>query len=118
MKALAKAAACVSLLLVAGCEVAPTRIDGQPVQFKSARTPYAAAICIARNARERAGGSLQAEERTVGTASWEIVVRSGASLLATVEVHDDGVGSAVIVRMTDAAPRDRAGFARRLAEGC
>lgn len=115
--ALAAMSAGLLLFQMAGCGVSPRQVEDGRFPFRSARTPYAVAICIARNARSSADGT-QAEEKTLGTASWEAVVRSPAGLLAVAEVHEDGVGSVVSVRVTGSARADAKGIARRLVSGC
>jgi hypothetical protein len=112
---------CLALLglLAAACAPAPQRPSGEeaPFAFRTARTPYAAAICIARNAR--ADAELRAEERTVGRSSTEVLVRDrGGETLAVARVDNDGVFSRVALRVTAAARGDRAAFARRLMAGC
>jgi hypothetical protein len=105
------------LLLISGCEVAPSRVEDPGLKFKSARTPYSAAICIARNARNETSG-VRAEEKTLGDASWEVRVASRSGLLAVAEIHDDGVGSSVSLRVTPAVSGSREDYARRLMAGC
>jgi hypothetical protein len=105
------------VLMTGGCETATQRPGDEPFRFTSARTPYSAAICIARNARSASGG-VRAEERTLGKASWEVVITSRNGVLATVEIHDDGVGSAVSVQVTPAVRDGRQDYAKRLVSGC
>lgn len=116
---LSLAALAVPLLLLQlhGCGVAPTRDADQSYRYKSARTPYSAAICIARNARSSASG-VHAEERTLDASAWEVVVRSRATILAVAEVRDDGVGSAVSIMVDPGVTSGREEFARRLMSGC
>ena len=106
-------------LLAAGCAPTPERpVDqGDRFTFRTAHTPYAAAICIARNARGRAG--TRAEERTVGDSSTEVVVRaSGGEALAVARVDNDGTFSKASVLVTQAVRAEREGFARQLMQGC
>jgi hypothetical protein len=87
--------------------------------FESGRTPYAAAICIARNAK--ALPNVTAEERLLGQASWEVVVRESgwaAGTLAVAEAHNTGSGSLVSVRVTDRQRGDHESFARHLLADC
>jgi hypothetical protein len=114
---LAGLSAWLLLLQLPGCGVAPPRTADEPFLHKSARTPYSAAICIARNGRSGAGG-MQAEERTLGTASWEVVIRSQGAVIAVAQIHDDGVGSSVSILVTGAVRPSRQEFARGLMSGC
>lgn len=105
------------LLQLPGCGIAPQRDVDKPIRFNSARTPYAAAICIARNARGGADG-LQADERTLDASAWEVVVRARGTTLAVAEVRGEGVGSAVSIRVAESVSTGREDFARRLMSGC
>jgi hypothetical protein len=109
------------LLGGAGCVAVPDgKMEGaKPFSFESGRTPYAAAICIARNAKSLR--SVTAEERLLGEASWEVVVRESgwaAGTLAVAEAHNTGSGSLVSVRVTDRQRGDHEGFARQLLADC
>lgn len=106
-------------LLAAGCAPSPERPPdrGDRFTYRIAKSPYAAAICIARNARARAGQT--AEERTAGESSTEVIVRGrGGETLATARVDNDGTFSNAAVLVTPAVRSDRQGFARQLMEGC
>lgn len=88
--------------------------------FKTPRTPYAAAICIARNARLRFP-NVAADERLLGEASMEVVVRSSGNpqgTLAVTEIHNDGVLSRVTVLVMPAVRADHQDFARQLIGDC
>lgn len=102
---------------VTGCAQAPERPPA-PHVFETARTPYSAAICIARNAKRLPG--LTAEERLLGTSGWEVIVRtSGADgTLAAAEAHNRGTGSVVSLRIMSAPNRDPEAFARILTADC
>jgi len=107
------------VLLAAGCAPTPERPAdrGEQFTYRIANSPYAAAICIARNARARAGNT--AEERTVGASSTEVIVRGrGGETLATARVDNDGTFSSAAVLVTPAVRADREGFARQLMQGC
>ena len=107
-------------LAVAGCAPTPERApdQGDRFEFRTAHTPYTAAICIARNMRGRSG--MSAEERTVGTSSsTEVIVRAqGGETLAVARVDDNGAIARASVLVTPAVRSDRAGFARQLMSGC
>lgn len=105
--------------LLAGCAPTPERPPDQGDRFtyRIANSPYAAAICIARNARARDGQT--AEERTVGSSSTEVIVRSrGGEALAVARVDNDGTFSNVAVLVTPAVRAARESFARQLLQGC
>lgn len=105
-------------LLAAACAPAPERADpGDRFAMRTALTPYAAAICIARNARQGAGAV--AEERTVGESSTEVVVRAAqGETLAVARVDHEGTFSRASVLVTPAVRGDRERFAHRLMSGC
>lgn len=106
-------------VLLAACAPTPERPpeQGDRFAFRTAHSPYAAAICIARNARGRSGTA--AEERTVGDSSTEVVVRAqGGATLAVARIDNDGTFSKASVHVTPAVRADRAGFARQLMQGC
>lgn len=110
------------ILGIAGCVHAPEeKIDVDRLfNFESGRTPYSAAICIARNARSRFQ-NITAEERLLGDASWEVIVRAAgrtAGTLAVAQVHNNGIGSMVSVRLTTLFQGDHANFARQLMADC
>jgi hypothetical protein len=113
-----RGAAALAALLAAACAPAPERADpGDRFAMRTAHTPYAAAICIARNARGGAGRT--AEERTVGESSTEVVVRAGnGETLAIARIDNEGTFSRASVLVTPAVRADREGFARRLMAGC
>jgi len=104
---------------IAGCAQPPKPgvEDGEAFGFKTARTPYAAAICIARNAKSRPG-NITAEERLLGETSMEVIVRSRGETLAVAQVHRDGLFSTVSVRVTASMGSGREGFARQLMADC
>ncbi len=113
------AAAGLLALLFSGCAPTPERApdQGDRFTFRTAHTPYSAAICIARNARGRAGTT--AEERTVGDSSTEVIVRvRGGEALAVARVDNDGTFSNASVLVTAAVRSDREAFARQLMQGC
>lgn len=106
---------------IAGCAHSPGgKVDAaKAFSFESGRTPYSAAICIARNAKSLP--DITAEERLLGDASWEVVVRrSGwtAGTLAVAQAHNNGIGSIVSVRVTDLQRGDHQSFARQLLADC
>ena len=105
----------------AGCVQPPERPADREERFafRTARTPYSAAICIGRNAKGRRG--VTAEERTLGETSMEVVVRSGSrsgDTLGVAQVMRDGSFSNVSILVTVLAGADREGFARALMAGC
>ena len=105
----------------AGCVQPPERpVDREErFAFRTARTPYAAAICIGRNAKGRSG--VTAEERLLGETSMEVVVRSGSrsgDTLAVAQVIRDGSFSNVSILVTKLVRADGDGFARALMAGC
>lgn len=108
------------LSVIAGCATSPDGVlkDGAPFEYRSARTPYAAAICIARNANTMGAAG---QERLLGEASTEVVVRpsSGSSdTWAMAQIHRDGLFSKVLVRVDRAVRGDIKAFANKLTEGC
>ena len=112
----------IVLLAVAGCATSPEGVvkEGARFDFSSALTPYAAAICIARNARAM-GGGITGEERTLGDSSTEVAVRpsSGSSdTLATAQINRGGLVSQVSVFVGRGVRSDAKGFAQRLMAGC
>ena len=109
--------ALLSVLTVAGC-AAPEQVadSGEQFAFQMARTPYAAAICIGRNAKARPGAA--AEERTLGESGMEVIVRSSGAVLADAKIQRDGTFSSVNIFVTRQAGSDRSGFARALVAGC
>ncbi len=122
MKHIAAMLTSLLILGVAGCAApppAPPEVveEGERFTFRTARTPYAAAICIARNANGRSG-NIAAEERLLGESSMEVVVRSGRETLAVAQVHNDGVFSAVSIWVSRLVRADREGFARQLMADC
>jgi outer membrane lipoprotein SlyB len=107
------------LLGISGCAQTPQpRVeDGENFNFKTARTPYSAAICIARNAKG-GPGNLTAEERLLEETSMEVIVRSRGDTLAVAQVRRDGQFSAVSIRVMASVRSDREGFARQLMADC
>lgn len=106
------------MLMLAGCAEQPERPadPGEQFAFKVARTPYAAAICIGRNAKTRPGAA--AEERTLGESGMEVIVRTSGAVLADAKILRDGTFSSVNIVVTRQAGSDRSGFARALVAGC
>jgi starvation-inducible outer membrane lipoprotein len=107
---------------IAGCATSPEGVvkEGAKHEFTSAHTPYAAAICIARNARAM-GGGIVGEERTLGDSSTEVAVRPGAGsrdTLATAQIHREGVLSKVSVYVGSGVRGDARIFAAQLVKGC
>lgn len=81
-------------------------------------TPYAAAICVARNAR---GLPLTtAEERTLGESSTEVIVRDHAGgVTAAVRIDRTGPSSSdVRIRVTERMRGDHGAFTRQLLNNC
>lgn len=105
-------------LALAGCVEQPERpVDpGEQFAFRVARTPYAAAICIGRNAKARPGAA--AEERTLGESGMEVIVRGSGATLAVAKIQRDGTFSSVNIVVTKLASGDRSGFASALVAGC
>ena len=107
------------LLGIAGCAQTPQPgvEDGAHFNFRTARTPYSATFCIARNAKSRSG-NITPEERLLGETSMEVIVRSRGETLAVAQVHRDGLFSTVSIRVTTSIRSDREGFARQLMADC
>jgi hypothetical protein len=121
MKQFAVAFGWLLILGIAGCAHSPGgKVDAaKPFGFESGRTPYSAAICIARNAKSIP--DITAEERLLGDSSWEVVVRQSgwtAGTLAVAQAHNNGTGSIVSVHVTDLHRGDHQSFARRLLADC
>jgi len=109
------------LMIAGGCATSPEGIvrDGVKFDFESAHTPYAASICIARNARGM-GGGIVGEERLLGDSSTEVAVRPSAGsrdTLATAQIHRNGVLSRATV-FVGKGVRDAKSFAGKLMAGC
>ena len=94
----------------------PVADSGEQYAFRVARTPYAAAICIGRNAKARPGTA--GEERTLGESGMEVVVRGSGGTLAVAKILRDGTFSNVNILVTRMIGSDRSGFARALVAGC
>jgi len=114
-------AALLLALALSGCAQPPERPadEGEKFSFRSAMTPYTAAICIGRNAKGRAG--LAGEERTFGDSGTEVIVRprgGTGGTLAVAQIMRDGTFSNVTILVTKLAGADRGGFARSLMAGC
>lgn len=112
---------CAWLLVVVGlgCAPAPTVEKVRPYTFETGRTPYSAAICIARNAKSLPG--ISAEERLEGDTAWEVVVRetsSNATVLAVALIQLRGNGSLVSIRVTAAPHGNQESFVRQLLADC
>lgn len=105
-------------LTLAGCVEQPQRPadPGEQFAFQVARTPYAAAICIGRNAKTRPGAA--AEERTLGESGMEVIVRGSGGTVAVAKIQRDGTFSSVNIVVANLAGSDRSGFARALVAGC
>lgn len=103
---------------LAGCAQTPEQaIDqGDRFSFTSALTPYTAAICIGRNVKARGGAS--AEERLLGEADMEVVVRDGGNTLAIAQIRRGNPISSVSVWVTPSVRGDRKGYAQQLMAGC
>lgn len=109
----------VVLVLLGACAPVAERPpeESMPHVLQTVRSPYAAAICIARNARRTAGWT--AEERTVGTSSTEVIVRSAdGGMLARARVDDNGTFSKTSVHVSPAVRSDHEAFARGLVHDC
>lgn len=118
---IARLPALLLALALGGCAPTPERpVDpGERFAFRTARTPYSAAICIGRNAKGRP--DVAAEERLLGETSMEVIVRSGGAAggtLAVAQVIRDGVFSSVSILVTSLIGAERGGFARALMAGC
>ena len=112
----------ILMALLAGCATSPEDVvkDGVKFDYRSAHTPYAASICIARNARAM-GGGIVGEERLLGDASTEVAVRpskGSRDTLATAQIHRDGALSKVSVFVNRGVGSDPRGFANKLMAGC
>jgi starvation-inducible outer membrane lipoprotein len=112
----------ILLLALAGCATSPEDVtkDGSRFEFRSMFRPYAAAICIARNAKAM-GGGVVGEERLIGESSTEVYVRPSSGsrdALATAQIHSDGLASKVSVQIGPSVRSDKQGFAQRLMSGC
>ncbi|MEQ1773802.1 MAG: hypothetical protein ABL891_08465 [Burkholderiales bacterium] len=112
----------LSLLLAGGCATSPEGVvqDGAKFDFNIAHTPYAASICIARNARAM-GGGIVGEERLLGESSNEVVVRPSSGsrdTLATAQIHRDGALSKATVFVNRGVRGDAKSFANKLMAGC
>lgn len=106
------------LLGLAGCAQTPEQaIDqGDRFNFTSALAPYSAAICIGRNVKAR--GRATAEERLLGEADMEVVVRDGGDTLAVAQIRRGNPMSSVTVSITPSVRGDRRGYAQQLMAGC
>lgn len=104
------------VVLGAGCVQPPAVAPARTYTYESGRTPYSAAICIARNARKLA--NVAAEERLLGESAWEVVVRTGTDTLAIAEVRNRGAGSVVSIRPTASPRGDPGAFAQSLMADC
>lgn len=123
MKRVAAALGGMLLLGITACVQVPERPDeGTRFDFNIPQTPYTAAICIARNARNRLP-NVAAQERLLGESSMEVVVRTlgnPGGTLALAQIHHDRAGSTVSISIlvTPLVRRDREAFARQLISGC
>ena len=114
-------AALLPALALCGCVQPPERPadESERFAFRSASTPYTAAICIGRNAKGRAGAA--GEERTFGDSGMEVIVRprgGAGGTLAVAQIVRDGIFSSVTILVTKLSGADRGGFARALMAGC
>jgi hypothetical protein len=108
--------AILAMLVLAGCPAPLERPEAPPqYSYRVASTPYAAAICIGRNAKAR---GQSAEERTYGESGMEVIVRGGGTPLATARIVRDGTFSSVLMTVAPQAPGDRVAFSRALVAGC
>ena len=110
-----------AVLVMGGCATSPEGVvqDGAKFDFNSAHRPYAASICIARNARAM-GGGIVGEERLLGESSTEVAVRPSAGsrdTLAMAQIHRDGALSKATVFVGQGV-RDAKSFAEKLMAGC
>jgi hypothetical protein len=102
-----------------GCAQAPPVDKVKPYSFETGRTPYSAAICIARNAKGMPG--ITAEERLQGDAAWEVLVReasSGSATLAVADIRPRASGSVVTIQSASVQRADARPFAQRLMSDC
>lgn len=102
-----------------GCAQAPPADRARPYSFETGRTPYSAAICVARNAKSMPG--VTAEERLQGDVAWEVLVRetsSGSAALAIADIQPRGSGAIVTIRSTSVQRGDARSFAQRLMSDC
>ena len=110
------------MLGLAGCAQTPEQAidEGHRFNFTSALTPYSAAICIGRNVKTR--GGAHAQERLLGEADMEVVVRdspgTGGDTLAVVQIRRGNPISSVTVSVSPSVRGDRQSFARQLMAGC
>ena len=109
----------VLAMLANGCGEAPVQKPAAAARYiyDTGQTPYSAAICIARNARQ-SSDSIQAEERLVGDSATEVIVRANGERLSVVQIRRSGVKSSVIIEVFRAPGNDSKGFARRLMNNC
>jgi len=110
--------ALAAAFLLAGCAPPPPDrpVEAEQFTFRSALTPYSAAICIARNARARPGAT--AEERTFGESGTEVIMRDSRGTLATARIERAGPHSSVRVRVSERVPGSRGAFAQALMTSC
>ena len=106
-------------LSLAGCAQTPEQVidQGDRFNFTSALSPYSAAICISRNANAR-GGGVSGQERMLGDADMEVVVRDGGDTLAVAQIRRGAPISSVTVLVTPSVRGDRRGYAQQLMAGC
>lgn len=104
------------LVACVGCVQAPFTAPETSFTFESARTPYSAAICIARNARSLT--NVMVEERLLGDTGWEVIVYNGSDTLAVGEARSRPTGSIVSLRVTPTQRGNPARFAQRLMSDC
>jgi len=111
----------VMALLLAGCAEAPPQHrfpEREAFSYRIVATPYATAICIARNAR--AMPLTTAEERTIGESSTEVIVRDrlgGVRAVARID-RSGSTTSDVRVRVSDRVQEDHGAFVRSLMTSC
>jgi hypothetical protein len=117
MKTMRNALSWLAALALAGCAQAPLERHA-PYTVETGRTPYSAAICIARNARSMSG--MSAEERIQGDAAWEVVVRESrrSAHVAVADIQPRGAGSVVAIRVAEPPREGAAAFAQRLLSDC
>lgn len=112
--------AAVMMLVLGGCATSPEDVsqNGERFDYTTPLTPYAASICIARNARSYSAGS-SGEERLLGKSSTEVVMRAGGDTLATAQIHtSDSVMSKVTIWVSRSVRSDRQSIAKHLMIKC
>jgi hypothetical protein len=108
----------VAALLV-GCSTPSDIVKvGHEVQFQSALAPLKAAACIAQNADESPGGSLNGSVRKIDEDPVEVVVRAGSNAYVTGQVFKNGTGSTIKLYLGGLAAVAPEYNGKRFTKGC